>query len=89
MVPGHSRGEVGMASSPGGYLVPRCAHARLGFGILLPCQGPLPAWPGHTRRRLLYVAEKSWPKRQPLCPWDVPGTAWPAAEDEDEEVGAP
>lgn len=50
MVPGHSRGEVGMASSPGGYLVPRCAHARLGFGILLPCQGPLPAWPGHTRR---------------------------------------
>ncbi|KAF4803448.1 acylaminoacyl-peptide hydrolase [Turdus rufiventris] len=42
------------------------------------------AW-SHSETRLLYVAEKSRPKRQPLCPWDVPGTAWPAAEDEDEE----
>ncbi|XP_015496852.1 acylamino-acid-releasing enzyme isoform X9 [Parus major] len=38
-----------------------------------------------SETRLLYVAEKSWPKRQPPCPWDVPGAAWPAAEDEDEE----
>lgn len=57
----------------------------------------LPAMPGpfaclawsHSETRLLYVAEKSRPKRQPPCPWDVPGAAWPAAEDEDEEVGAP
>ncbi|XP_014107313.1 PREDICTED: acylamino-acid-releasing enzyme-like isoform X2 [Pseudopodoces humilis] len=39
----------------------------------------------HSETRLLYVAEKSRPKRQPPCPWDVPGAAWPAAEDEDEE----
>ncbi|XP_015496851.1 acylamino-acid-releasing enzyme isoform X8 [Parus major] len=38
-----------------------------------------------SETRLLYVAEKSWPKRQPPCPWDVPGAAWPAAEDEDED----
>ncbi|NXX25712.1 APEH enzyme, partial [Nicator chloris] len=43
------------------------------------------AW-SHSETRLLYVAEKSRPKRQPLCPWDVPGAAWLAAEDEDEEV---
>ncbi|XP_066051214.1 acylamino-acid-releasing enzyme-like isoform X5 [Chamaea fasciata] len=42
------------------------------------------AW-SHSETRLLYVAEKSRPKRQPPCPWDVPGAAWPAAEDEDEE----
>ncbi|NXD47476.1 APEH enzyme, partial [Corvus moneduloides] len=42
------------------------------------------AW-SHSETRLLYVAEKSQPKRQPPCPWDVPGAAWPAAEDEDEE----
>ncbi|NXE97998.1 APEH enzyme, partial [Menura novaehollandiae] len=45
------------------------------------------AW-SHSETRLLYVAEKSRPKRQPPCPWDVPGAAQPAAEDEDEEVGA-
>lgn len=39
-----------MASGPGAYLVPSCACASLGFGIFLPCQGPLPAWPGHTQR---------------------------------------
>ncbi|XP_058701017.1 acylamino-acid-releasing enzyme isoform X2 [Poecile atricapillus] len=39
----------------------------------------------HSETRLLYVAEKSRPKRQPPCPWDVPGAAWPAAEDEAEE----
>ncbi|XP_016156960.1 PREDICTED: acylamino-acid-releasing enzyme-like [Ficedula albicollis] len=42
------------------------------------------AW-SHSETRLLYVAEKSRPKPQPLCPWDVPGAASPAAEDEDEE----
>ncbi|XP_039932555.1 acylamino-acid-releasing enzyme-like isoform X3 [Hirundo rustica] len=42
------------------------------------------AW-SHSETRLLYVAEKSRPKREPPCPWDVPGAAWPAAEDEDEE----
>ncbi|XP_057888113.1 acylamino-acid-releasing enzyme-like [Melospiza georgiana] len=42
------------------------------------------AW-SHSETRLLYVAEKSRPKPQPPCPWDVPGAAWPAAEDEDEE----
>ncbi|XP_039551406.1 acylamino-acid-releasing enzyme isoform X2 [Passer montanus] len=42
------------------------------------------AW-SRSETRLLYVAEKSRPKRQPPCPWDVPGAAWPAAEDEDEE----
>ncbi|NXH85366.1 APEH enzyme, partial [Edolisoma coerulescens] len=42
------------------------------------------AW-SHSETRLLYVAEKSRPKQQPPCPWDVPGAAWPAAEDEDEE----
>ncbi|KAJ7417506.1 hypothetical protein BTVI_32392 [Pitangus sulphuratus] len=41
------------------------------------------AW-SHSETRLLYVAEKSRPKRHPPCPWDVPGAAWPA-EDEDEE----
>ncbi|NXF14911.1 APEH enzyme, partial [Rhodinocichla rosea] len=46
------------------------------------------AW-SHSETRLLYVAEKSRPKPQPPCPWDVPGATWPAAEDEDEEVGAP
>ncbi|NWR84287.1 APEH enzyme, partial [Furnarius figulus] len=45
------------------------------------------AW-SHSETRLIYVAEKSWPKRQPSCPWDVPGAAGPAEEDEDEEVGA-
>ncbi|XP_068057681.1 acylamino-acid-releasing enzyme isoform X2 [Anomalospiza imberbis] len=43
------------------------------------------AW-SHSETRLLYVAEKSRPKRQPPWPWDVPGAAWPAAEDEDEEA---
>ncbi|XP_054137188.1 acylamino-acid-releasing enzyme-like [Melozone crissalis] len=42
------------------------------------------AW-SHSETRLLYVAEKRRPKPQPPCPWDVPGAAWPAAEDEDEE----
>ncbi|KAM9272167.1 acylamino-acid-releasing enzyme [Cariama cristata] len=42
------------------------------------------AW-SHSETRLLYVAEKSWPKPRPPCPWDVPGAAWPAEEDEDEE----
>ncbi|NWW21431.1 APEH enzyme, partial [Falcunculus frontatus] len=42
------------------------------------------AW-SHSETRLLYVAEKSRPKGQPPCPWDVPGAAWPAAEDEDEK----
>ncbi|XP_050169246.1 acylamino-acid-releasing enzyme-like [Myiozetetes cayanensis] len=41
------------------------------------------AW-SHSETQLLYVAEKSRPKRHPPCPWDVPGAAWPA-EDEDEE----
>ncbi|XP_064012505.1 acylamino-acid-releasing enzyme-like isoform X2 [Pogoniulus pusillus] len=34
---------------------------------------------------LLYVAEKSRPKPQPPCPWDVPGAARPAEEDKDEQ----
>ncbi|XP_071406729.1 acylamino-acid-releasing enzyme-like isoform X2 [Pithys albifrons albifrons] len=42
------------------------------------------AW-SHLETRLLYVAEKSQPKRQPSYPWDVPGAAGPAQEDEDEE----
>ncbi|RMC00063.1 hypothetical protein DUI87_23473 [Hirundo rustica rustica] len=46
------------------------------------------AW-SHSETRLLYVAEKSRPKREPPCPWDVPGAAWPAAEDEDEETSMP
>ncbi|OWK56002.1 Acylamino-acid-releasing enzyme [Lonchura striata] len=46
------------------------------------------AW-SHSETRLLYVAEKSRPKGQPPCPWDVPGAAWPAAEDEDEESCMP
>ncbi|XP_014725204.1 PREDICTED: acylamino-acid-releasing enzyme-like [Sturnus vulgaris] len=41
------------------------------------------AW-SHSETRLLYVAEKSRHKRQSLCPWDVPGAAWPAAEDDEE-----
>lgn len=64
------------------------------------CQAGLwhpPAMPGpfaclawsRSETRLLYVAEKSRPKRQPPCPWDVPGAAWLAAEEEEEEVGAP
>ncbi|NXG02354.1 APEH enzyme, partial [Sakesphorus luctuosus] len=44
------------------------------------------AW-SHSETRLLYVAEKSRPKCWPSCPWDVPGAAGPAEEDEDEEVG--
>ncbi|KAJ7424742.1 acylamino-acid-releasing enzyme-like protein [Willisornis vidua] len=42
------------------------------------------AW-SHSETRLLYVAEKRRPKRRPSCPWDVPGAAGPAEEDEDEE----
>ncbi|XP_068275919.1 acylamino-acid-releasing enzyme-like isoform X3 [Nyctibius grandis] len=42
------------------------------------------AW-SHSETRLLYVAEKSRPKPQPPCPWDVPAEARPAEEDEDEE----
>ncbi|NXW53525.1 APEH enzyme, partial [Eurystomus gularis] len=43
------------------------------------------AW-SHSEMQLLYVAEKSRPKPRPPYPWDVPGAAKPA--DEDEEVGA-
>ncbi|XP_065498329.1 acylamino-acid-releasing enzyme isoform X2 [Caloenas nicobarica] len=42
------------------------------------------AW-SHSETRLLYVAEKSRPKPRPPCPWDVPGAARLAGEDEDEE----
>lgn len=45
------------------------------------------AW-SHSETRLLYVAEKSRPKRRAPCAWDVPGAARPAEEVEDEEVGA-
>ncbi|NXI98734.1 APEH enzyme, partial [Psophia crepitans] len=45
------------------------------------------AW-SRSETRLLYVAEKSRPKPQPPCPWDVPAAARPVEEDEDEEVGA-
>lgn len=45
------------------------------------------AW-SRSETRLLYVAEKSRPKPQLPCPWDVPGAAKPVEEDEDEEVGA-
>ncbi|XP_017675550.1 PREDICTED: acylamino-acid-releasing enzyme [Lepidothrix coronata] len=42
------------------------------------------AW-SQSETRLLYVAEKSRPKRRPPCPWDVPRAALSAEEDEDEE----
>ncbi|XP_038005405.1 acylamino-acid-releasing enzyme-like isoform X2 [Motacilla alba alba] len=67
-----------------------CSHSvdltALGQHGDLYTEGPFAclAW-SHSETRLLYVAEKSRPKRQPPCPWDVPGAAWPAAEDEDEE----
>ncbi|XP_053932914.1 acylamino-acid-releasing enzyme isoform X2 [Cuculus canorus] len=44
------------------------------------------AW-SHSETRLLYVAEKSRPKPRPPCPWDVPGTAMPVEEGEEEEEG--
>ncbi|XP_017587774.1 PREDICTED: acylamino-acid-releasing enzyme, partial [Corvus brachyrhynchos] len=67
-----------------------CSHSvdltALGKHGEVYTEGPFAclAW-SHSETRLLYVAEKSQPKRQPPCPWDVPGAAWPAAEDEDEE----
>ncbi|XP_074406173.1 acylamino-acid-releasing enzyme isoform X2 [Zonotrichia albicollis] len=67
-----------------------CSHsvdlAALGKHGDVYTEGPFAclAW-SHSETRLLYVAEKSRPKPQPPCPWDVPGAAWPAAEDEDEE----
>ncbi|XP_053809873.1 acylamino-acid-releasing enzyme-like isoform X2 [Vidua chalybeata] len=67
-----------------------CSHSvdltALGKHEDVYTEGPFAclAW-SHSETRLLYVAEKSRPKRQPPCPWDVPGAAWPAAEDEDEE----
>ncbi|XP_010559919.1 PREDICTED: acylamino-acid-releasing enzyme [Haliaeetus leucocephalus] len=42
------------------------------------------AW-SRSETRLLYVAEKCRPKPRPPCPWDVPGAARPAEEDEEEE----
>ncbi|XP_074909235.1 acylamino-acid-releasing enzyme-like isoform X1 [Buteo buteo] len=42
------------------------------------------AW-SRSETRLLYVAEKCRPKPRPPCPWDVPGAAGPAEEDEEEE----
>ncbi|XP_042655809.1 acylamino-acid-releasing enzyme-like, partial [Tyto alba] len=42
------------------------------------------AW-SRSETRLLYVAEKIRPKPRPPYPWDVPGAARPAEEDEDEE----
>ncbi|CAM9363535.1 unnamed protein product, partial [Bubo scandiacus] len=42
------------------------------------------AW-SHAETQLLYVAEKIRPKPRPPCPWDVPGAASLAEEDEDEE----
>uniref|UniRef100_A0A8C4TV12 Acylamino-acid-releasing enzyme n=1 Tax=Falco tinnunculus TaxID=100819 RepID=A0A8C4TV12_FALTI len=42
------------------------------------------AW-SHSETRLLYVAEKSRPKRCPPRPWDVPGAARPEEEEEEEE----
>ncbi|XP_062466132.1 acylamino-acid-releasing enzyme isoform X2 [Pezoporus occidentalis] len=42
------------------------------------------AW-SHSETRLLYVAEKSRPKRWAPCAWDVPGAARPPEEVEDEE----
>ncbi|KAM9276670.1 acylamino-acid-releasing enzyme-like [Morus bassanus] len=42
------------------------------------------AW-SHSETQLLYVAEKSRPKPRPPCPWDVPGAARLAEEDEDEK----
>ncbi|XP_009475122.1 PREDICTED: acylamino-acid-releasing enzyme-like [Nipponia nippon] len=42
------------------------------------------AW-SRSETRLLYVAEKNWPKPRPPCPWDVPGAARPVEEDKDEE----
>ncbi|NXA92547.1 APEH enzyme, partial [Melanocharis versteri] len=71
-----------------------CSHSvdltALGKHGEVYTEGPFAclAW-SHSETRVLYVAEKSRPKGQPPCPWDVPGAAWPAAEDEDEEVGAP
>ncbi|XP_048172071.1 acylamino-acid-releasing enzyme-like [Corvus hawaiiensis] len=67
-----------------------CSHSvdltALGKHGEVYTEGPFAclAW-SHSETRLLYVAEKSQPKRQPPCPWDVPGAAWPAAEDEHEE----
>ncbi|NXM44054.1 APEH enzyme, partial [Gymnorhina tibicen] len=68
-----------------------CSHSvdltALGKHGEVYTEGPFAclAW-SHSETRLLYVAEKSRPKRQPPFPWDVPGAAWPAAQDEDEEV---
>ncbi|XP_055662008.1 acylamino-acid-releasing enzyme isoform X2 [Falco peregrinus] len=42
------------------------------------------AW-SHSETRLLYVAEKSRPKRCPPRPWDVPGAARPEEEEEEDE----
>ncbi|XP_051483188.1 acylamino-acid-releasing enzyme-like isoform X2 [Apus apus] len=42
------------------------------------------AW-SHSETRLLYVAEKIRPKPRPPSPWDVPGAARPAEEDDNEE----
>uniref|UniRef100_A0A8B9PII9 Acylamino-acid-releasing enzyme N-terminal domain-containing protein n=1 Tax=Apteryx owenii TaxID=8824 RepID=A0A8B9PII9_APTOW len=42
------------------------------------------AW-SHAEKQLLYVAEKSQPRPQPLFSWDAPGAAGPAEEEEEEK----
>ncbi|XP_067159747.1 acylamino-acid-releasing enzyme-like [Apteryx mantelli] len=39
----------------------------------------------HAEKQLLYVAEKSQPRPQPLFSWDAPGAARPAEEEEEEK----
>ncbi|KAM4894105.1 LOW QUALITY PROTEIN: acylamino-acid-releasing enzyme-like [Sylvia borin] len=48
--------------------------------------GPFACLAWSHSETLLYVAEKSRPKRQSPCPWDVPEAAWPAAEGENGEA---
>ncbi|XP_075288484.1 acylamino-acid-releasing enzyme-like isoform X5 [Opisthocomus hoazin] len=67
-------------------VVPVPALCPAGLWHPLPVPGPFAclAW-SRSETQLLYVAEKSWPKPQSPCPWDVPGAARPVEEDEDEE----
>lgn len=85
MPPARDTGKGGMASGPGARLC--LCQAGLWHPLTVPGPFACLAW-SRSETRLLYVAEKCRPKPRPPCPWDVPGTARPAEEDEDEEVGA-
>uniref|UniRef100_A0A8V5HB02 Acylamino-acid-releasing enzyme n=1 Tax=Melopsittacus undulatus TaxID=13146 RepID=A0A8V5HB02_MELUD len=78
--PAHNTGEGGMAS---GFCLPGTQLWLCQAGLWHPLTVPGPfaclAW-SHSETQLLYVAERSRPKRWAPCAWDVPGAARPDKE---------